>query len=194
MASLKSIAQVNYDTVYPNASVQTSVKVEHFIEEAKIRYAWEQWRLSKELKRAEGEWEVPSVLLRDADLPIENDVADLSTLNIFRSFDGDVWLANVGGIVSDCNYIRLTVANKGILLDDEYLGNSKPYIISGNQIKFPKGAHKKTIPITYASNGGDVDEDIDVDDAIAALVSEYLYKRFSGKLPEDRTADGRGDK
>lgn len=189
MADLKSISQVCYDQLYPNATMQTSIKVEHFIEEAKIRYAWEMFRMSKEVKRAEGEWEVPSALLRQSNLDIIDNEADISDLKIFRSFDGDMWIANIGGIGSDCNYIRMSVNQSQMLLDDEYTGNGHPYTIIGKTIIFPKGTHKKTVPMIYASNGEDLDDKIEVDDAIGALVSDYIYKKFSGKLPEDRSAD-----
>lgn len=194
MADLKSISQVCYDQVYPNATAQTSVKVEHFIEEAKVRYAWEMYRISKETKRAEGEWEIPSALFRQTNLTIKDNVADISDLQIFRSFDGDIWIGNIGGIGSECNYIRQSVNISNMLLDDEYIGNGHPYIVVGQSIMFPKGTHKQTIPIIYASNGEDADDKIAVDDAIGALVSDYLYKRFAGKLPEDRSADSNTNK
>lgn len=189
MADLKSIAQVNYDIIYPNATAQNAVKVEHFIEEAKSRYAWELFRISHEMKRAEGEWDIPSAILREANLTVVDNAADISSLNIFRSFEGDTWIQSIGGLESDCAYIRQTINISRMLLDDEYLGNSKPYTVVGNSIKFPRGANGKTIPIIYASNGSDLEDEILVDDAIGALISEYIYKKFSGKLPADRSAD-----
>lgn len=193
MADLKSIAQVNYDQIYPNATSQTSVKVEHLIEEAKTRYAWELFKIGKETKRADGEWEIPSDLWREANIEVEDNEADLSGLNIFRSFEGDSWVGNIGGLGSDCKYMRLTL-NLSQAFDDEYLGNSRSYIVVGEKIKFPQGAHKSPLPIIYATNGGDLDEEIQVDDAVGALVSDYLFKKFSGKLPEDRSADSNTNK
>jgi hypothetical protein len=186
--NLKSICQVNYDAIFPNATAQTSVKVEHLIEEAKSRYALELFIQSKEGKRNDGEWEVPSVLWREAYLDVVENVADISGLNIFRSFEGDTWVGNVGGIGSDCQYVRHSV-NLSNILDDDYLGNAKPYLPVGKAIKFPKGAHGAKVSIVYASNGEDIDDEIQIDDAIGALVSDYIYKKFSGKFPEDRTAN-----
>jgi hypothetical protein len=185
--NLLSIAQQNYDVVYPNATAQTSIKVEHFIEEAKVRYAIELFYQSKEGKRSEGEWEIPSVLWRTAEIEVVDNKADISSLKVFRSFEGDTWIGNLGGIGSDCQYIRHSVNLSSMLLDDEYIGNGKPYLAVGKTINFPKGAHGSKISIIYASNGEDLDGKIEIDDAIAALVSDYLYKKFTGKLPEDRT-------
>lgn len=189
MASLLSISEVVYDQVFPNATPQTSVKVDHVIEEAKLRYAFEMWLRSKELARLEGEWEVPSALLRDATVKVENNEADISALKIFRSFEGDSWIQSIGEIGCDCSYVRHSMNVSKMLCDDEYLGNSKPYIPLAKKIKFPKGAHQKELPIVYASSGEDIEGDVEIDDGIAALVSDYLFKRFANRLPEDRTVD-----
>lgn len=192
MSNIKEIAQINYDVIYPNATAQTSVKVEHFISESLTRYAWEMFRLSREIKREDGFWEIPSSLWRDANITVVDNVADISDLNIFRSFEGDTWIGNIGGFNCECVYLMQTVNLSQILCDPDYWGNNKPYFVVGKSIKFPAGVHKTTLPITYASNGDDVDDTIEVDDAIGALISEYLYKKFSGKFPEDRTANGAG--
>lgn len=186
MAELLSIAQVVYDQVYPNASIQTSVKVEHFIEVAKDRYAYELWLQMKIDQQTEGDWEIPSSLWREVTLPIENDEADLSSLKIFRSFRGDAWL-KVNAFDCECEYMRQSLNLSRILCDDEYLGNAKPYVVVGTKIKFPKGTHATELPIVYASNGSGLDDRIQVDDAIGALVGDYLWKRFTGRLPEDKT-------
>ena len=194
MADLLTIAQTVYDEVFPNASVQTSVKVDHVIEVAKTRYAFEMWLQSKELARLEGGWEVPSALLRDATIEVKDNEADISALNIFRSFEGDSWVQSIGEFGCECNYMRMSVNISKMMCDDEYLGNSKPYIVVGKKIKFPKGAHAKQLPIIYASNGEDLEDEIEVDDAIGALVSDYLWKRFTNRLPEDRSNDSNSNR
>lgn len=187
--NLLSIAQVNYDLVYPNATAETSVKVEHMIEDAKMRYAWELFRTSKEEKRADGWWEIPSVLWREADIEVVDNKADISSLHIFRSFEGDTWLGMIGGEGCGCSYTRQSVNISQMLCEEDYWGNSKPYYVVGKTIRFPGGAHKDTLPIVYASDGTDLNDEIDIDEGIGALVSEYLYKKYSGKFAEDRTAD-----
>lgn len=189
MASLKEISQVAYDQTYPNASIQTSVKVEHFIEAAKSKYAFELWRMSKELKRSEGEFDIPSSLLRQGEIEVKDNVADISNIHVFRTSDGETWISNIGGIGCECNYIKKTVNISQILCDDEYDGNGKPFVVVGDKINFPKGTHKSTLPIIYASSGDDLNEEIPIDDTTAELVSIYLVQRFSNKLPTDETAN-----
>ncbi len=193
MASLNEICQAVYDEVFPNASVQTSVKREHIIVQAKARYALEMWIRSKDSARNDGGWEVPSELLRDTDIEVKNNEADISALNIFRSLEGDTWIQSIGGLNCECSYIKYSVNLSMILCDDEYIGNSRTYVVVGKKIKFPKGTHAKSIPIIYASNGDDVDGDIDIDDSLAGLVSDYLWKRFTNRLPEDRTVNSNGN-
>lgn len=189
MASLNEICQEVYDSVYPNASIQTSIKVEHVLVEGRVRYAYEMWLQSKISAREDGGWEVPSVLLQDATIEVKDNEADISALNIFRSFEGDMWIQSIGEFGCECSYMKQSVNISKMLCDDEYLGNSKPYTIIGKKIKFPKGTHEKTLPIVYASNGEGLDGDMEVDDAIGALVSDYLWKRFTNRLPEDRTVN-----
>lgn len=189
MSDLLSICQVSYDEVYPNATAQTAIKVEHFIEAGKSKYAFELWRISKEEKRSEGEWDIPSMLLRESEIEVIENTADISNLKIFRSLQGDTWIQSLGGFDSDCTYIRQTINVSRMLLDDEYLGNSKPYTVIGDSIKFPKGTHSKKIPIIYASNGQDLEDKVLIDDAIGEIVGIYLVQRFSNKLPADRSAD-----
>lgn len=191
---LQSIAQVVYDQIYGNNTAQNAIKVEHFIEVAKSRYAYEMWLQSKTLGRAEGEWEIPSAILRDGEIEVKDNEADISALNIFRSFEGDLWIQNIGGLDCECDYIKQSVNLNQMLCDDEYLQGKWPFVVVGKKIKFPKGSHSKTLPIIYASNGTDIENEIEVDDAIGDLVGDYLFKRFSGKLPVDRTNDSNENK
>lgn len=187
MADLYSIAQVVYDQAFPNATVQTAVKFEHVMEEAKLRYAVELWLQSKIQRNTEGEWEIPSALWREGEIEVKDGQADISSLQIFRSNEGDIWFGKLGGFDCDCEYMRMSLNQSKMLCDDEYIGNSKPVIVIGKTLKFPKGAHADKIPIIYASNGNDLEDELEVDDTIGGLVSDYLWKRFTNKIPVDRT-------
>lgn len=188
MAELKELAQSVYDQCFPNASIQTSIKVDHVLVEAKARLAYEMWLQAKIEEREDGFWEVPTPLLREAEIEIKNNEADISSLKVFRSFKGDTWIQSVGDC--DCPYMKMSLnVSKMLCGDDEYIGNSRPFVVVGKKLKFPKGAHSKSLPIVYASNGDDVEDDMEVDDSLAALVSDYLWKRFTNRLPEDRSND-----
>lgn len=194
MANLLEIAQEVYDEVFPNPSPQNAVKFDHVLVVAKSRYAYELWLKSKNDAREDGGWEVPSALWREAEIEVSNNKADISHLKIFRSYDGDAWLGSVGD-GCDCPYVRVSMNLYGVIgCDKEYLGNSLPYTVIGNSIKFHNGAHSKTVPIVYASSGEDMDDNVEIDDAMSALVSDYLWKRFANKLPVDRTNNSNENK
>lgn len=187
MADLKEIAEVAYRQIFQNATAATSIKKEDFLSIARHRYAYEMFLMSKDLERLDGVFEIPTALLRKADLTVINGQIDISQLKIFRSFQGDLWLGRVGTGECDCSYVKHSVNISNILCDTDYHGNSKPFVVIGDTIEFPQGTFAKTVPIIYASNGADVNGSIEVDDAVGDRVSEYLWKRYSNRLPEDRT-------
>lgn len=187
MANLLSIAELAWRQVFPNPSTRTATKLAEFIATAKLEYAWNLWRISKEDKRNDGDWEVPSSLLRRSKITVIEDEADISHLAIFRGFDGDVWIQNLGGIGCECNYTRQSVNLSRILCDDDYTGNSRPYIVMGNIIDFPYGTHRKELDIIYATNGEDMEDTIEVDDNIGGLVRNRLVEIYSNKQMADKT-------
>lgn len=191
MSDLKTIAQIAYDRLFPNANAQTPQKIEHFIEKAKIELAYQMWLISKQEKAADGEWEVPSTLLRIADLDIVDGQADLSGVAIFRSLQNGTWIQSIGG--NGCNYQRRSANLNQILTDDDYDGNDKPYFEISDKLVFPKGAHGKTVQIIYASNGEDLDENIRVDDAIGGLLLNSLVQFYGQPVPIKKTEDIQND-
>lgn len=187
MANLLSIAELSWRQVFPDPTAQTQTKKAEFIATAKLEYAWNMWRISKEQKRTEGEWEIPSALLRRGTITVVDDSASLFDLKIFRSFDGDTWIVKLGD--NDCKYIRQSLNESQMLSDEDYWGNSLPYIVIGLNIEFPMGARRKTIPIVYATNGEDLEDNIEVDDAIGGLIRNRLVEIYSTKQPVDITTN-----
>lgn len=187
MANLLSIAELSWRQVFPDPTAQTQTKKAEFIATAKLEYAWNMWRISKEQKRTEGEWEIPSALLRRGTITVVNDSASLAELKIFRSFDGDTWIGRLGD--NDCKYIRQSLNESKMLSDEDDWGNSLPYIVIGMNIEFPIGARRLTIPIVYATNGEDLEDNIEVDDAIGGLIRNRLVEIYSAKQPVDKTTN-----
>lgn len=194
MASLLSIAELAWLQCFPKGGDETKVTKQEFIATAKTEYAYQLWLKSKADKREEGYYEVPSYLLSEKEIDIIDGVMDLSGLKIMRSLDMEVWLQNVGGMNCECNYMKSTVNHWQLLCDDDSIGDSKPYYVVGKKIKFPLGAHKKSLPIIYANNGELVDGDIEVDDAIGGVVRRILVDIYLGKQGrEDNTNNSNGD-
>lgn len=196
MASLLSIAELVWRQLHPNPKDEVKVKKEQVIADAKTEYAYNLWLKAKADKREDGYFEVPSYLLTEIELDVVDNQIDISKLKIMRSLDWEVWLQNVGGVDCDCRYVKSTLNQAQIFCDDDSLGDdARTFYVVGKKIKLPQGAHKKTLPIIYANNGQLVDGDIEVDDAIGAMVRRSLLQLYLGNEgPEDKTNNSNSDK
>jgi hypothetical protein len=184
MASLQSIAELCYRELYPNIS-KAPVTLVEFLQAARIQYAAAVWVLSKE----EGsDFEVPSELLTEIELPVINNEIDISELEVLNSLSGDAWLANVGGAACECKYIKTSLNQERTLCDDDSIGDAKTYYPLGQKIKFPRGTHKKKLFITYANMGTNIDtEAIEVNEYVASKVWDKLVQLYGQKQPVDVT-------
>ena len=183
MSSLRSICELAWRQVFPNPGDEAAITKEEFIETGKLQYAWEIWRASKEESRSEGFYDIPSVLFTEITLSVKDKEASLKGLNILRSLPNDKWLANIGGLTSECKYVATTVNRAQLLDDDDSLDdNVRTYLIVGDTVKFPRGTHVDPLPIIYANNGAGIDEDeTDVDDVLGAIVRSKLIDIYSKK-------------
>ncbi len=185
--SLNEIAELSFRQVFPNPGDETRIKKEEFISTARSIYAFEMWKMQMAEKALEGWFNIPSYLMTEETLDVVNNEIDISKLKILRSLTGDVWLQNIGGLTCECEYVRSTVNHTMLLCDDDSLPE-RTYIVVGNKIKFPKGVHTDKLPIIYANNGSKVDENIEIDDAVAGIVRVRLVELYLGKTGvDDRT-------
>jgi hypothetical protein len=188
MADLKSIAELAWRQLYPNPSDETKISKEEFLATAKTEYAYQLWKLSKEEKREEGEFQMPSYLITESDpLPVVENAIDVSGLKILRGLD--TWLQNVGGLNCDCRYVKTTINHAQIFCGDDSMGDDvRTFLEVGNRIVFPQGTHEKEIRIMYANNGEEVDDKILIDDTIGGVVRNRLIEIYGGKVgAEDKT-------
>lgn len=196
MASLREIANLAWEQVFPMPNDETSISKESFITTAKGQYAWEMWRLSKEEKAQEGFFNVPSGLLTEVILAVKDNKIDITDLPVLRALTNDKWLVNIGGLTSKCKYIASNVNNAQLLEGDDSLpDDSKTYLVVGNSIQFPQGTFKNPESIIYANDGlGINDEETFVDDAIAAIIRTKLLDIYQRKEPVDNTNNSNANK
>jgi hypothetical protein len=189
MANLKEIAELAWGQLFPNPGDETAVDREDFVATAKSEYAYQLWRKIKEDKREYGQCDIPSYLLSEAELEVSGSEMDISGLKIMRSIDQELWLQDVGGLNCECVYVKSTVNHNKALCDDDSLpDDARTYYPLGKKIVFPKGVHKTPLKIIYANNGEDIDDMIEVDDAIAGIVRRSLIEIYGGKTgKEDKT-------
>ena len=169
--------------------------MDEFIVTAKGEYAYQMLLLYWKEKREEGFFNIPSNLLSTTKLDVVNNKADISELGIFRGFPSDIWLQNVGGLGCSCKYVKTDVNKAQLLCEDDSLPDeARTFLPLANEILFPKGVHENPITIIYANMGENVDGDIEIDDAIAAIVRTRLNEIYLGKIPkEDVTNNSSSD-
>lgn len=195
MANLNSIAELAFLQLFPSGNDETKVKKEQFLADAKSEYAYQLWLKILADRRENGELEIPSYLLSEIELEVENNQMDVSSLKIMRSLPWETWLQNIGGIECKCRYIKSTINNSQLLCDDDSLNvGDKTYYAVGKKIKFPLGVHSSPLEITYANEGTEIDGNIEVDAAIGAVVRRALIEIYGGKVgKEDKTNNSAGD-
>lgn len=195
MSNLLEEAELAWKQLFPEGSGRPPVPKEDFIQTAKTEAAWQMWRLSKEEAAQEGVFNIPSYLLSEVELPVENNEMDISELKILRSFSDDSWLQNIGGVDCECVYVKSSINMSQLMCDDDSLGSAKPYYVVGSKVKFPKGVHNKKLLVVYANSGEKINGRIEIDGAIAKLVRDYLIDLYGGKVgKEDVTNNSNSNK
>jgi len=181
--NLKEVAEVAWLQLFPGGADEPTVDREDFVSTAKSEFAFQLWRKIKEDKFLYGESDIPSYLLTETELDVVNDEIDLKDLHIMRSIDQELWLQDVGGMNCECMYIKSTVNNWKALCDDDSLpDDAKVFYPLGLKVKFPLGTHANKIAITFAKSGEDIEDNIEVDDAIAGIVRRELINIYGNKL------------
>jgi hypothetical protein len=191
MANLLSIAEQCWSQIFPRPNDEEAVDREDFVATAKNQYALELWKKIKEDKVVYGESDIPSYLLSEAEMEVVDNEMDISSLNIMRSIDQDLWLQDIGGMNCECLYVKSTLNNTKALCDDDSLpDNAKTFYPQGKKIKFPLGVHKTQLKINYANKGETIDDNLEIDDMIAGIIRRSLIDIYGGKIgAEDNTND-----
>lgn len=186
MANLLSIAEQAWGQLFPRPGDETAVDKQDFVATAKSEYAYQLWRKIKEDKLLYGECDIPSYLLSEKELEVKDNEMDISELKIMRSIDQELWLQSIGGINCECVYVKSTLNNSKLLCDEDSLpDDARPFYPQGKKIKFPKGVHATPLSIIYANQGEEINEFIEIDDAIAAIIRRELINIYGGKIGEE---------
>ena len=189
MASLKEISELVWRQI-GTANDEARITLEEVDAAAILEYAWQMLQMAWKNKRDEGEYIVPSYLLREGELIVKDNKADISKLGILKGLPSEMWLQNIGGIGCGCNYVKTTLNMAQLMCEDDSLDDdTKTYYVIGEEINFPKGTHKDTLPIIYANDGSDLNsEDISIDESVGNLVRQALLASYLGKTtPKDVT-------
>lgn len=190
MANLLSIAEQAWNQLFPRPGDEEAVDIQDFVATAKSIFSYEVWRKIKEDKLLYGECDIPSYLLSEKELEVTDNFMDISGLKIMRSIDQELWLQNIGGIGCECNYVKSTLNQTKLYCGDDSLADdAKTYYPMGLKIIFPRGVHKTPLSITYANAAEEINERIEIDDAIAGIVRVRLIEIYGGKIGQEDKAN-----
>jgi len=191
MANLLSIAEQSWSQLFPRPGDEEAVDRGDFVATAKSEYAFQLWKKIKEDKVLYGDCDIPSYLLSEKELEVVDNEMDISSLKIMRSIDQELWLQGIGGIGCECVYVKSSLNQSKLLCDDDSLADdARTFYPFGKKIKFPKGTHASPLKIQYANQGEEIDEVIEIDDAIAGIVRTRLIEIYGGKIgQEDKSND-----
>ncbi len=186
--NLNEVAELSFNQLFPKSGGENSIDKVEFQRTAFAEFAYFTLMASYNERASEGYFEPPSYLLAEKELDVVDNEMDISSIKPFRSLPQDVWLVKVGNDVCTCKYIKTTANLNQLLCDDDSLDDAdKTYYLVGKKIKFPKGTHKNTLPIMYASMDS-VNGYIEVSEDIASLVRKSLNEIYLGKVaPVDVT-------
>lgn len=189
MANLLEVANLAFNTVFPIPNEKTANSLEEFIAQAKIQYASSMWIYRQEQIATDGYFQMPSDLLTEIELDVNEKEIDLSKLEYLAALPNDLWLQNVGGINCECKYVKTTYNLAQLLCDDDSMNDSDHlFYILGKKIKFLKEPHKSKLPITYANTGTRLNErEIEVNDYVAEKVGTKLLQIYGKRMPVDDT-------
>lgn len=189
MANLLEIANLSWETIYPLGTDEVAISRESFISSAKLEYAYQFLLWFWKEKREEGMFNMPANLLRESEpiKVIDNEI-DISELDIMSRLPNDLWLSKIGKLTDECTYVKSNVNQSQLLKNDDSLPDIyKPYVLLGNKIIFPQGTFSNEITLIYAGSGQDLDDNIEVDDAIGAIVRTRLQEIYGRPMPIDKT-------
>lgn len=181
--NINEVAELAWRQLQPTSGDTPTIHLEEFKSSARAEFAYQMLLLAWREKKDEGSYTVPSYLLKEVEKDVVNNEMDISDLDYFKSLPYEVWLQDMGGVGCDCKYVKSTVNHSKLLCGDDSLDDDmRTYYLLGDKIRFPQGAHAKKLKMIYADKGGDLDGNIDVDDAVAALIRERLVGLYGGKI------------
>jgi hypothetical protein len=186
MATLESTCELAWRQLFPNPNDETSIDREEFVETGRNEAAYQILLWAWKEKNETGEYNIPSYLLQEVELPIVDNKMDISNLKILRSLPQEIWVSNIGGINCQCKYVKSNVNQSQLLCDDDSMDDMvRTYYLLGKNIVFPQGVHKSPLTFIYANSGQQMNGLTEISDEIAAIVRTRLIEIYVGKIGKE---------
>lgn len=194
--TLQAVAELVYRQVNPNPKDESPSTLAEYIESAKLRFAYRTWERNR-LNKSMGEGNVvDGALVRSYDMTVVDKKASIAEISPLRMLTDNMWIQSVGGIsCGGCQYTVMDINSYKLLCDDESRNPEydKAAVPVGSSILFPDGAHAETVELIYVNDGSDVEDDMDVDGSIGAMVQSDLFALYSKQFKEDKSNNSNPD-
>lgn len=193
MTSIQEISELCKRQLTPKGD-EGFPHIAEVVSTAKQEYSYQLWVQNRDMWRNEGENSIPSYLLTSTDLDIVENKADISKLSPLRSFPNHTWIQRLSPEGIDCDGCRYTIMdlNTWNLLcdDDSRTEDSKAAVPIGKQIWFPEGVFGRInkAQMFFADISGDqIDDDVEIDEAMGALVRRGVMDIYKQRYQADET-------
>ena len=197
MGSLQSYAELAWRQVYPNPSDETNISLVEFIETAKGEYAYGVWEQNRLENYQLGENNIPPTLLTEIEIEVKDKVADISHVKAMRSLPNNTWIQQIGEFeCKGCRYLIMDLNKYKLLCDDDSRNEfEKIVIVLGKTLRFPDGTFKEDgkVDMVFANLGTELDEELEIDDALGSVIRRKLIDIYSKRSAEDKTNISNGN-
>lgn len=196
MQSLNSVAEVAYRRVYPGAPADAPHTLQEFMETAKQKYGYLQWKFYFDGKQ-DPDFTFVEILLKTKKLKVEKDEDDKlfakledEVLDLPR--DAGVYVVKPLKAACGGNLVKTTIAAMDLYCHVKR--SKKRYYRQGDKIFFPDGfkcVDVEKVEVTVLSIGDLDGDDVLISEAMADLVREGVVAAYmsTSNRPEDKTAD-----
>lgn len=188
--TIKELATIAYNQVFPTGGDAPSITVQEFIRTAIAEYSYQFLLMYWRERNEEGMYHLPAAVLTEKEFDvIDGSYVDTEDVNFLLSLPKDAWLVSVKPSLDEkykcsCKFIKSTLTDSELFCDDDSLDDSyTPFYPVRGKIIFPKGTSAKKVRVVYADAGKD-DGDIEIDNTLAALVRARLLEIYLGKVPK----------
>lgn len=181
MTDLRSVSEAIWRELNPYAGEgEVIILKEVVFEIVRNEYAYQMWAMAYAQMKDDG-FSIPSAILKSSTVKVENNIADISELNILRALPNDRWAVSLKGA---CRYIRVDSRTADTIDADDL--PHKRYQIFGDKIKLDDTSDKE-VEFEYAS-AGNFNEGFMISDEMAGIVSDKIRGKFQpGKATPNLT-------
>lgn len=193
--TIQAIAELVHGIAYPQGGDEVKISLEDFIESAKLRFAYRTWERNRLNKNMGDGNTIDSSLLAPTKIKVKKSRASISHISPMRGLEADMWIQRIGGVSCGGKEFSVMTENQYKLLcdDDSRMDCDSAVIVEGNVLFFPDGLKDMELDLIYATDGTEMDSEIEIDNSIGAVVQSDLISLYVRTPQEDKSNNSNGN-